>query len=117
MVSQLIDVVRGFGSVFSRQVCSWVVRLLPGIYFIFLGLGWEWFSRNMSCVPPPLSVGAGLGCRVLHSWHRTHFLCGPSHLPCYCFFSTFCFIVSFHVSLHLPHPPPPVAGDMAMIFR
>ena len=47
----------------------------PGLFVCFfpLGLGWRWFSRILSCLPPPLSVGAGLSNRATHLWHITRF--------------------------------------------
>ena len=57
--------------------------------FDFLGLGWGWFLRILSCLPPPLSVGAGLGNRATHLWHRRRFqscglgLGGSWRIPCH----------------------------------
>ena len=42
--------------------CSAINRCISGS--LFLGLGWEWFLRILFCLPPPLSVGAGLGNRA-----------------------------------------------------
>ena len=67
MAFLLVDVFQVFGSgVF-----------LAGVFLVclcfFLGLAGHCFTSILSCLPPPLSVGAGLGNRVTHLWHRARF--------------------------------------------
>ena len=42
--------------------------------FGVFGLGLGWFLRFLSCRPPPLSTGAGLGNQAALLWPRTRFL-------------------------------------------
>ena len=56
---------RFFGlGLFCSSACSW---------YCFLGLGWGWFLRILSFLPPPPSVGVGLGNRPTHLWHTAIF--------------------------------------------
>ena len=69
---------------------------------------------------PPLSVGAGLGNRATHLWHRTHFqscglgLGGSWRIPCY-FCSRFWYSL-FAFPLLVFFALPPVESGIAMAF-
>ena len=91
-------------------------RFLTGVFLgcLLVCLSWAWLGMVFaySVLPtPPLSVGAGLGNRATHLWHRTRFPSSRLGFRCLLtssvifFFSSF-FYVPFSLSLHLPRPPP-----------
>ena len=104
VVFLLVDVFRVFGSGFYWQVCCWV------LCFFFLSWVGDSFRVFLSCLPHPLSVGAGLGNRATHLWLRTRF---PScRLGFRCFltssvlFSFLFFYIHFSLFPASSSPPP-----------
>ena len=88
-----------FGAgVLSKHVFCWVVCF-------FLGLGWGWPLRILSCLPHPLSVGAGLGNGATHVWHKARFQ--KCTLGFRWFLTTLMFVLSrfWHSLFALPRLP------------
>ena len=90
--------------------------LLAGVFLgcLFECFSWAWLGMFFaySVLPtPPLSVGAGLGNRATHLWHRTRFPSSRLGFRCLLtssvifFFSSF-FMFPFHFPCIFLAPPP-----------